>query len=501
MRRQRTLVTALCLSMLSALPQAAADLPRFEITFDQRISNKPYTGRVFLIMTTSGSAEPRRTLGWGSPTPIFSQEVKNWRPGQTLLIEPDRTMGYPHALSELPAGHYRAQAAIDLNRWSHSVVNAPGNAYSPVAEFDHDGDATPMVRLTINQRIPTPEYQDTDTVKYIKLPSKLLSDFHGKDVYLNAAIGLPEAYQKNPDRKFPSLYKVSGFGGSMRSARFSVRTSAYAAAGLDIAVIYIDADCPTGHHVWADSANNGPWGQALTTELIPHLEEKYRLIPEVDARYVTGHSSGGWSSLWIQVAYPDIFGGCWSTSPDPVDFSSFQRVNVYDAKDNMYFEPDGSKRPVSRAGPGGMRLWSQEFSAMEEVMGRGGQLQSFEAVFSPRGPDGQPLKLWDRKTGKLNADVGKTWLKYDIRHIIETTWPTLGPKLEGKLHLFCGDKDTFYLELAFFKLRDALKKLGSDAYVEVVPGAGHGLPRSVFRKVNEQMAAHFKQRYPPSSTP
>ncbi|MCH7873279.1 MAG: hypothetical protein IID33_16410, partial [Planctomycetes bacterium] len=120
MRRQRTLVTALCLSMLSALPQAAADLPRFEITFDRKISNKPYTGRVFLIMTTSGSAEPRRTLGWGSPTPIFSQEVKNWRPGQTLLIEPDRTMGYPHPLSELPAGHYRAQAAIDLNRWSHS---------------------------------------------------------------------------------------------------------------------------------------------------------------------------------------------------------------------------------------------------------------------------------------------------------------------------------------------------------------------------------------------
>ncbi len=152
MRRQWTLVTALCLSILATLPQAAADLPRFEVTFDQEISNKPYTGRVFLILTTSGGREPRQTLGWGSPTPIFAQEVKDWRPGQTLVIEPDKTMGYPHAMSELPAGHYRAQAAIDLNRWSHSVVNAPGNAYSPVVEFDHDGDATPAVVMIRNTR-------------------------------------------------------------------------------------------------------------------------------------------------------------------------------------------------------------------------------------------------------------------------------------------------------------------------------------------------------------
>src|SRR5262249_15129 len=154
----------------------------------------------------------------------------------------------------------------------------------------------------------------------------------------------------------------------------------------------------------------------------------------------TGHSSGGWSSLWLQVAYPDFFGGVWSTAPDPVDFRDFQRINIYEQAVNFFRDADGKERPLARQGDR-VVLRFKAFSEMEEVMGHGGQLASFEAVFSPRGTDGRPRKLWDRRTGAVDPDVAKAWEKYDIRLVLERNWETLGPKLKGKLHVYTGDLD------------------------------------------------------------
>ncbi|MCG3127666.1 MAG: hypothetical protein CHACPFDD_02533 [Phycisphaerae bacterium] len=475
---------------------ALAGAPRIELTFDPAVCDQPYSGRVYVVASTLGGGEPRQAVGWFNTQPFFALPVEGWKPGEPLAFDAAKSDGFPAPLSELPKGKYRAQAIIDLNGGSHDVLNAPGNAYSEVVEFEHDpqNPAAEPLALRISKRIKPRELKDSTRVKFIKLRSDLLSRFYGRDTYMEAAVGLPEAYDAdaNPQRKFPSIYVISGFGGTMSSAKRMVGTKRYADLGLDIVVVYIDADCPTGHHVFADSANNGPRGEALVKELIPHLEREFRIIADAGARYVTGHSSGGWSSLWLQVAYPDVFGGVWSTSPDPVDFSAFQRVNVYDPADNMYLEPDGSPRSLSRKVMG-MQLISRSFSAMEEVFGRGGQLQSFEAVFSPRGADGKPLKLWDRQSGKLDMKVAEAWKKYDIRMTLENNWPTLGPKLKGKLHLFCGDQDTFHLELAFFKLRDALQRLGSDAYVEVVPGADHGLSRDAFERATRQIAEQFEK--------
>src|SRR5262249_28415125 len=160
---------------------------------------------------------------------------------------------------------------------------------------------------------------------------------------------------------------------------------------------------------------------ALIEELIPAVEAKFRALGP-QARLVTGHSSGGWSSLWLQVTYPDQFAGVWSTAPDPVAFHDFQQIDLYRPGVSMFTDGQGRPRPLSR---GLMSIIYKNSSDREEVMGHGGQLGSFEAVFSPRGPDGKPRRLWDRATGAVDPEVARAWQRYDIRLILERSWKTL----------------------------------------------------------------------------
>jgi hypothetical protein len=194
------------------------------------------------------------------------------------------------------------------------------------------------------------------------------------------------------------------------------------------------------------------------------------------------------------VTYPDFFGGVWSTAPDPVDFRDFQRIDLTQGGVNMFADAARRQRPLARRA-GKPVLWYKPFSDMETVMGHGGQLASFEAVFSPRGPDGRPRQLWDRTTGAVDPEVARSWQRYDIRLAVEQNWKALGPKLAGKLHVFCGGADTFYLEGAVALLKESLTKLGSDAVVEIVPGRDHGnlLDRKMRERIAREMAAQFRR--------
>jgi hypothetical protein len=477
----------------STRPAGAA--PRFEIAFDPSVSDQPYTGRVYVMLAGAGSrGEPSDGPNWFGTQPFYAQDVKDWKPGEPLRLDPETCLGYPAELAQLPAGEYRVQAVIDLNGWARNVIRAEGNGCSRTQTFTHDAQNPPRVELRITDRFPSRELKDTDDVKFIRLRSELLSRFHGRDVFLQAAVGLPAGYADDPERRYPSIYMIPGFGGNIDQGAMMLRMMGFGSSGFEIVQVYLDPDCPLGHHVFADSASNGPVGEALVKELIPYLEQRFRIIRDSRARYVTGQSSGGWSSLWLQVTYPETFGGVWSLAPDPVDFSAFQLTNIYDPTDNMFYERDGSLRPLSRSTRRD-QLLARNFCHMEEVLGRGGQLQSFEAVFSPRGPDGKPAKLWDRATGKLDPTVAEAWKKYDISLILRSNWSTLGPKLPGKLRIICGDQDTFYLERAVLKLRDTLTELKSDAQIEIIPGAGHGLTRQVWSAIPGQVRAQFERCY------
>jgi len=333
------------------------------------------------------------------------------------------------------------------------------------------GESVPL-ELTIDKLVEDRPFPENRWFKLLSIRSRLLSDFHRRDIAVQGAILLPASYYDQPERRYPVIYEIPGFGGTHLIRVPTTPLQEQNAGGVEFLRVTLDPSCPLGHHAFADSANNGPVGQSLVSEFIPELDRQFRTVAAPTARFLTGHSSGGWSSLWIQVTYPDDFGGIWSSAPDPVDFRDFQRINLYRPGENMYRDETGNRRPLARMG-GSVALWYDDFDHMEEVLGYGGQLHSFEAVFSPRGADGRPVRVWDRTSGAVDTRAAEAWKKYDIRLVLEARWKGLGPKLAGKLHVIQGELDTFYLDGATRLLKESLAAMGSDAVVEIVPGRNH----------------------------
>jgi S-formylglutathione hydrolase FrmB len=505
--RIRLLQTAIAvwLALLLAAPAAVAQAPttrpsakpaplQFVVTYDESITDT-FTGRVYVMTNLGSRREPRYGPSWMRPTPFFAVDVSGWKPGKPLVIDQD-ALSYPGPLSELEAANYAVQAVMRLSR-DASEIGAAGNPYSANERFDLDASAGGSVRLRIDQ-VQTPRpFTESDRIKLVELRSKLLSDFHGRDMMMHAAVILPQTLDENKDRKYPVLYWIGGFGSDHTGARW--RKQLWDRTGYSDRVIRIvlSASCYGGHHVFADSANNGPVGRALVEELIPHIEATYPLVSAPTARFVAGHSSGGWASLWLQITYPGVFGGVWSLAPDPIDFSDFQRIDLYKPGVNMYVDAAGQRRPLARRGEQ-VTLWYEPFGRMEAVVGDGGQLRSFDWVFSPRGADGLPRRLFDPETGAVDPVTAQAWRRYDIRLILENTWATLGAQLAGKLHIIAGEFDTFYLEGPVIALKAWLEDVGSDADVEIVAGADHGsiATLDLWRRIDEALLAVFDRHHP-----
>jgi pimeloyl-ACP methyl ester carboxylesterase len=338
-------------------------------------------------------------------------------------------------------------------------------------------DAAP-VELTLTERLPNkPALADTESVKLVTFVSPSLSAFWGRPIEMRAGVVLPPSYARNTAARYPTAYLIHGFGGSHAGAwRQAPQLLKQMADGStpEMISVFLDGTCPMGHHEFADSANNGPWGHALTTEFIPYLESRFRMDAKPEGRLLSGHSSGGWSTLWLQISYPDVFGGTWSTSPDPVDFHNFTGPDLTRTPpQNFYRRADGTPYNLIRF-HGRELMVIEEFARLERAMGEyGGQMASFEAVFSPKGYDGRPMPLFDRETGRIDPQVQKAWERYDIARILRNNWKALGPKLRGKLHIIVGTADNFHLEEAVTLLRDVMKQLGSDATFEFIEGRDH----------------------------
>lgn len=338
--------------------------------------------------------------------------------------------------------------------------------------------------------------------KLFELRSELLSAFWGRDILLQSTVVTPSDYR--PDEHLPVCYSIHGFGGShLDGKRYGPRLQrAMREEGYPRMVyVFLNGSCPMGHHEFADSANNGPWGQALTEELVPALEREFHTYGVPAGRFLTGHSSGGWSSLWLQITYPDFFDGTWSTAPDPVDFRDFTGIDIY-SQANAYTDAEG--KPVMLMRRKGKFVTSiEQFVRNEAKRHRiGGQFYSFDAVFSPRADDGTPMPLFDRETGKIDPVVAKSWEKYDIRLQLQQHWAELGPKLQGKLHVYVGTLDTFRLEGAVKLLQDQLQVLGSDAEFRFVEGRDHGTlfmsdpqlwPEGMLQHIHKVMLARFEK--------
>jgi S-formylglutathione hydrolase FrmB len=312
----------------------------------------------------------------------------------------------------------------------------------------------------------------------VQLRSDALSTFFGRTMTINATVLLPDSYYKQPNRRYPTIYVIPAFDGPYQideNAELQWQKP-MRALGSEFIIVFlqgmVEIDGEMLHQEYADSANDGPWGTALTTEFIPETEAHFRTVGTATTRFLFGHSSGAWSALWLQINYPTLFNGAWAVSPDPVDFHDFCGPDLTRTPaQNFYHDANGKAYPIDFGRGPDMTTSLQEL--VWKSLGKR-QMDSFDEVFSPRNPDGKPARLFNRQTGAIDANVAQYWeTHYDLTNILKDRWSTIGPELNGKLHVFVGTQDTFHLEGAVALMRDAVSALGGNAEFQFVADADH----------------------------
>ena len=449
----------------------------------------PVSGRL-LIFLKRGSGDKEVSVSEFRPqdTWVAACEVHDLAPGATIEFNADEA-AFPKPFSALAAGAYEAQAVLDVDHtynyggrtaqdWVSSVVAlaswTPGSGTEPVFTLDHHPEENPRRAAAMasfkSQAKP-------GVAQLEEFESPLLSSFWGHPTFIKAWVILPPGYEEQATDKYPTAYWTHGFGGEIDGALASgLSLHARMAEGKMPPMIWVmlDESLPQGTHEFADSVNDGPWGTALTTEFIPHLESKYRMDATPNGRLLNGHSSGGWATLQLQVNYPNIFGGTWSTSPDPSDFHDFTGPDLYAPNGNVFRRADGSAIPIFRD-KGKVIATFEELTHMEDVLGAyGGQISSFDWVFSPKGKSGAPEQMFDHQTGAVHPEVVAYWHDhYDLANIVESHWAERGASLKGRIHLFVGTADTFYLDGAAHKFEARLNAVGAGQHFTYIPDRTH----------------------------
>ena len=483
-----TLVTAVGLD-LQAEQQTGL---RFEVTVADGLVTRPVSGRLVVAVVPVDrppGREPRLAIGrvGTAATPIFAVDVDQLVGGRTLVVG-QAAAGFPvDRLGDLPAGDYDVQAVLDLSR-DLRLLAAAGNVYSVVRRVTlGPSRRAGTVSLRLTELVPSETFPpDTDYVRFVRLRSALLSTFHGREVTLRAAVIVPRGFEDEPTRRYPLRVSVGGYGRRFSAASQVMREgSRFRAAWLAddaprMIRLMLDGAGPYGDPYQVNSDNNGPYGDAITQELIPYVEERFRGIGQPSARVLDGESTGGWVSLALQIFYPDFFNGAWCYCPDGVDFRAFQVVNIYE-DDNAYEDQVGDERPSRRRTDGVVQFTMRHELTMENVLGRGDswtrsgrQWGAWNAVYGPRGSDGQPVPLWDPVTGVIDHDVSSRWERYDLRLVLARNWTILAPKLGGKINIWVGEMDDYYLNRAVHLLDEFLDEADPDFEARIVYGPGRG---------------------------
>jgi enterochelin esterase-like enzyme len=451
----------------------------------------PISGRLLLFLK-AGTGDKEVDSNQTSPasTWVGAREVQSLSAGAAVDVDPDAEgIASPGPFVSIPTGDYEVQAVLDVDHtynyggrslkdWISPVVSLPhwiaGEGAEPVLQLTGHPKEDPAraAFLAKNEARVVP-----GEVQLEEFHSTLLEKFWGHPVSFGAWVILPPGYAEHSAERYPTVYWTHGFGGKLQSilsAGLVIRDRMKDGKMPPMIWVMLDESCPQGTHEFADSVNNGPWGAALTTEFIPYLEHKYRMDARTTGRFLNGHSSGGWATLQLQINYPKIFGGTWSTSPDPSDFHDFTGPDLYAANANMYRKPDGSSRPLIRI-DGKVVATMQQYALMERALGPyGGQFASFEWVFSPKSDGGAPRQMFNRTTGDVDPAVVAYWHDhYDLAHIVETNWQRLAPDIKGRIHLTVGTADTFYLDGAAHKFEAVLSRLNAEPHFSYLPGRTH----------------------------
>jgi hypothetical protein len=503
---------------------------KFNVSFPETASKEPLDGRLLLLISTNNEKEPRFQISEDLSTQqVFGIDVDGWKAKQIKVVDAN-AFGYPRrTLTEIPAGEYWIQGLLHRYETFHRADghtiklpmdrgegqqwnSAPGNLYSKPVKIRIDPGAS--IDISLDQIIPPIEQpKDTKYVKHIRIQSERLTKFWGRPMFLGAHVLLPEGFDSHPDVNYPLVifhgHFPSDFGGFREtppdpnlkpeySERFHlegynriVEEQAYQFykdwTGPNFPrflIVEIQHANPYYDDSYAvNSANLGPYGDAITYELIPEIEKRFRGIGKGWARFLYGGSTGGWEALAVQMFYPDEYNGCWASCPDPIDFRAYTVVNIYE-HDNAYYADSKWKqvpRPGKRNYLGELAATIEDSNYMEFALGTnsrsGGQWDIWQAVYSPVGSDGYPKPIWDKLTGKIDHSVAEYWRdNYDLGYILKRDWAKLGPKLQGKIHIYVGEADNYFLNNAVYLVDDFLKSTRNPRYdgeVDYEPRAEH----------------------------
>jgi hypothetical protein len=505
---------------------------RFALSFPSERSATPLDGRLLLLVSKNNEREPRFQINEDLNTQqVFGINVDGMKPDSEAIVDAS-AFGYPmRSLSQLPPGEYWVQAL--LHRYEtfkrsdgHTVKlpmdrgegqqwsRAPGNIFSKPQKLSIDPKKAETIKLKLDQEIPPiAPPKDTKYIKHVRIQSKLLSDFWGRPMHLGANVLLPEGFDSHPNARYPLVifhgHFPADFGGFREtppdpnlkpdySERFKlagynkiVQEHAYKFyqewTGPNfprMIIIEIQHANPYYDDSYAvNSANLGPYGDAITYELVPFIEKQFRGIGKGWARFMYGGSTGGWEALAAQIFYPDEYNGAWGACPDPIDFRAYTVINIYEHKNAYYADSPWKKtpRPGKRNYLGELAATTEDENHMELALGTksrsGGQFDIWEAVYSPVGADGYPKPIWNKLTGEIDHSVAAYWReRYDLGHILKRDWAKLGPKLEGKLHIYVGEADNYFLNNAVYLVEDFLKTTKNPHYngeVDYEPRAEH----------------------------
>lgn len=493
----------------------------FRISFTKEMADQAQDGRLLLLLSNNDKSEPRNQINDGLSTQlIFGLDVEGMKPGEELAFG-NEAFGFPvRSLSQIPKGEYHVQAL--LNRYEtfhlktgHTVKlppdqgegqqwnQKPGNYYSKPIKIRFDPASTESFNLVMDQKIAAIKGPaDTKYIKHIKIESKRLSEFWGRPMFLGAHVLLPEGFEEHPEAKYPIMifhgHFPDDFGGfsenappaNMDTTDYVARFGVYGYKKFQAQEAYnfykqwisknfprfIIVEIQHANPYYDDSyavnsANLGPYGDAIMYELIPDIEKKFRGIGQGWSRFTYGGSTGGWEALAVQMFYPDEFNGCFAACPDPVDFRAYCLVDLYKDKNAYWYESDFKKlpKPSHRNYLGQIQSTMEESNHLELALGTksrsGQQWDIWEAVYSPQGEDGYPKRIFNKETGQIDPAVAEYWKEhFDLRYILERDWATLGPKLKGKIHIYCGDMDNYYLNNAVYLMEDFLKKTNNPFY-------------------------------------
>jgi hypothetical protein len=489
---------------------------------------------LLLLISADSTAEPRFQINEGPETQlVFGIDVDGMQPNTAAVID-KRAFGFPlRSLALIPRGWYWVQGLLhkyetfkrsdghtvklpmDRGEGQHWNL-APGNLLSSPKKMWLDPAKTETISILLDREIPPIEPpKDTKYINHVKIQSERLTKFWGRPMYLGANVLLPEGFDAHPQARYPLMifhghfpHTFGGFRETMPdtanmkgeySKRFKlhnynkiVEMAAYefykewtSPTFPRVVAIEIQHANPYYDDSYAvNSANLGPYGDAIMYELIPFVEKKFRCLGTGWSRFVYGGSTGGWEALAVQVLYPDEFNGCYAACPDPVDFRAYGVVNIYEHENAYSYDSKWKKtpRPATRNYLGETLATLEEANHYELALGTnarsGEQWDIWQAVFGPVGENGYPKPIWDKLTGKIDRSVALYWKEnYDLSYILRRDWHKgLGKKLEGKIHIYCGEADNFFLNNAVYLIEEFLKSTTDPYYageVDYEPRAEH----------------------------